>query len=53
MEDKFLSHIGEITVTFSEDEVESLNALIESMKVAERALKKAMPALEKVTDPYA
>lgn len=53
METEFMAHLGEITVTLTEDEVATLCTLINTMRVAERALKKAMPALEKVADPYA
>lgn len=40
----------EKTITLTEDEVATLGTLIDCMRVAELALKKAMPTLDKVAD---
>ena len=52
METEFMSHLGGRTVTLSEDEIAKIGTLMECMRVAELALSQAMPALEKVADPY-
>jgi hypothetical protein len=52
METEFMSHLMEKTVTLSEDEALAIGTLMDCMRATELAFKKAMPALEKVADPY-
>ena len=62
MENEFMAHLGEKTITLTEDEVATLGTLIGCVRVArlfsramenvELALEEAMPVLDKVADPY-